>query len=151
MPDKRESGVKQVMTDLSCVQLCSMCHAKEAGVLLISVQPGPCEIMWSRDLPASTPGTNPPPTRPLQIQSTCSLQERWTNCTLQTLFLLRFEPKPTKTPSSMFRFVSWNYTIFVLDPELKQSGNQKTETSQNEDQQGKERQIRAKQSETLLN
>jgi hypothetical protein len=38
-----------------------------------------------------------------------------------------------------------------LDPELKQSGNQKTETSQNEDQQGKERQIRAKQSETLLN
>jgi hypothetical protein len=45
----------------------------------------------------------------------------------------------------MFRLVSWNYKIFVSDPEPKQN-----QTGQNEDQQGKKRQIRAKQSDTKM-
>ncbi len=43
VPDEWESGVQRVMTDLSSVQLCSMCRAKEAGVLGSL----PSRPMWS--------------------------------------------------------------------------------------------------------
>jgi hypothetical protein len=42
-----------------------------------------------------------------------------------------------QTVSVMFQFVSWNYTIFVSDPEPKQSG-----TGRTENQYGNKRQIR---------
>jgi hypothetical protein len=42
------------------VQLCSMCHAKEADVLWSCALPGLRGIMWSRDLSPSTQGTHHP-------------------------------------------------------------------------------------------
>jgi hypothetical protein len=44
-----KSGVNSLDYSFKCA-VCSMCHAKEAGVLFSSALPGPCEIMWSGGL-----------------------------------------------------------------------------------------------------
>ncbi len=63
---RKNSRVSSPDDPPSSVELYSMCHTKEAGVLWSSALHGPCGIMWSRYLSPSTQGTQPTlPVRPL--------------------------------------------------------------------------------------
>ncbi len=88
-PTGKMLGVSSPDWSVQCAAVVPNVPYKRSWCTVELCLPGPCGIIWCRDLPPSTQCTSPPPPpiRPLGIQSTCSFQEGWASGPIQNLRL----------------------------------------------------------------